>query len=59
MNPKVTTMFELTTTAQTFSYETPNLQSFDENIELLFQFGNFNSGEAVIYFDSITIIELA
>jgi hypothetical protein len=58
-NPKVTTMFELTTTAQTFSYETPNLQSFDENIELLFQFGNFNSGEAVIYFDSITIIELA
>lgn len=58
-NPKVTTMFELTTTPQTFSYETPNLQSFSENIELLFQFGSFNTGEAVIYIDSITIIELA
>ncbi|WP_026400280.1 carbohydrate binding domain-containing protein [Acholeplasma equifetale] len=58
-NPKVTAMFELTTTAQTFSYETPNLQSFDETIELLFQFGSFNTGEAVIYIDSITIIELA
>lgn len=58
-NPKVTTMFEITTTAQTFSYETPNLQSFDETIELLFQFGSFNTGEAVIYIDSITIIELA
>lgn len=58
-NPKVTTMFEITTTAQTFSYETPNLQSFDEAIELLFQFGSFNTGEAVIYIDSITIIELA
>jgi hypothetical protein len=58
-NPKVTTMFELTTTAKMFSYETDNLQSFDEQIELLFQFGSFNTGEAVIYFDSITIIELA
>lgn len=58
-NPKVTTMFELTTTSKTFSYETDNLQSFDEQIELLFQFGSFNTGEAVIYFDSITIIELA
>ena len=58
-NPKVTTMFELTTTPQTFSYETPNLQSFSENIELLFQFGSFNTGEAIIYIDSITIIELA
>jgi hypothetical protein len=58
-NPKVTTMFNLTTTEQTFSYETPNLQSFDENIELLFQFGSFNTGQATIYFDSITIIELA
>ena len=58
-NPKVTTMFELTTTPQTFSYETPNLQSFTENIELLFQFGSFNTGSATIYIDSITIIELA
>jgi hypothetical protein len=58
-NPKVTTMFELTTTAQTFSYETPNLQSFDEQIELLFQFGSFNTGSAVITIDSITLIELA
>lgn len=58
-NPKVTTMFELTTTPQTFSYETPNLQSFTENIELLFQFGSFNTGDAIIYIDSITIIELA
>lgn len=58
-NPKVTTMFELTTTPQTFSYETPNLQSFSENIELLFQFGSFNTGSAIIYIDSITIIELA
>lgn len=58
-NPKVTTMFELTTSPKTFSYETENLQSFDEQIELLFQFGNFNTGQAVINFDSITIIELA
>lgn len=58
-NPKVTTMFELTTTPQTFSYETPNLQSFTENIELLFQFGSFNTGSSTIYIDSITIIELA
>ncbi|MDY0210654.1 MAG: carbohydrate binding domain-containing protein [Acholeplasma sp.] len=58
-NPKVSTMFEVTTTAQTFSYETPNLQSFDETMEFLFQFGSFNVGEATIYIDSITIIELA
>ena len=58
-NPKVTAMFELTTTAQTFSYETPNLQTFNETMELLFQFGSFNTGEATIFIDSITIIELA
>ncbi len=58
-NPKVATMFEITTTAQTFSYETENLQSFDETMEILFQFGSFNTGEATIYIDSITIIELA
>ena len=58
-NPKVATMFEVTTTAQTFSYETENLQSFDETMEILFQFGSFNEGEATIYIDSITIIELA
>lgn len=58
-NPKVTTMFELTTSFKTFSYETDNLQSFNENIELLFQFGSFNTGSATIYIDSITIIELA
>jgi hypothetical protein len=58
-NPKVATMFDLTTTPQTLSYETENLQSFDEQIELLFQFGSFNTGSAVISIDSITIIELA
>ena len=58
-NPKVATMVDLTTTVQTFSFETDNLQSFNENIELLFQFGSFNSGAATIYIDSITIIELA
>ncbi len=58
-NPKVAEMFELTATSKTFVYETPNLQSFTENIELLFQFGSFNTGEAIIYIDSITIVELA
>ena len=57
-NPKVTTMFDLTTTAQTFSFETDTLQQFDQTIELLFQFGQFNTGSAIIYFESITIIEL-
>ena len=57
-NPKVTTMFDLTTVAQTFSYETETLQQFDQTIELLFQFGQFNTGSAIIYIDSITIIEL-
>lgn len=57
-NPKVTTMFSLTTDAQTFSYETPDLQQFDQTIELLFQFGSFNTGSAEIYIESITIIEL-
>ena len=57
-NPKVTTMFNLTTTAQTFSFETDTLQQFDQTIELLFQFGQFNTGSAIIYFESITIIEL-
>lgn len=58
-NPKVTDVFQLTTTKQTFTYETTNLQLFTENIELLFQFGSFGNPKATIYFDSIIIVELS
>ncbi|MFP4187257.1 MAG: hypothetical protein ACLFSU_03695 [Acholeplasmataceae bacterium] len=57
-NPKVSETFDLTTESATFSYETPNAQQFDQEIELLFQFGAFNTGSAEIYIESITIIEL-
>lgn len=56
--PKITDVIRLSTTYQTFTYETDSFQTFNQNFELLFQFGAMNEGSAQIFFESIVITQL-
>jgi len=56
--PKITDVIELTEEYQTFTFETDSFQSFTQNFEMLFQFGEFNTGSAKIMFESIVVTQL-
>jgi len=56
--PKITDMIELSEEYQTFTFETDSFQTFKQNFEILFQFGEHNTGSAKIMFESIEITQL-
>jgi hypothetical protein len=58
-NPKVYEQINLTTEAQSFTFETLDIQTLTQYIELLFQFGQVTDQPCTIYITSITIVELA
>lgn len=56
--PKISDIIELSDEYQTFTFETDSFQSFTQNFEILFQFGEHNEGSATIMFESIVITQL-
>lgn len=57
-DPAIAEVIELNTEYQTFTFETNNFQTFTQNFEILFQFGEHNEGSGKIIFESIEITQL-